>query len=200
MLKLPKPNNLSFKSIVFFSLGLFLNHTAFSHTHGNVFDNGLSLTKIDQSFLIHSDSNLVLYSNSGLEMMALGVNSSSTDKNRILLSKVSNVTQTTVPCSSTLIGTTSRTVFNAQNKIELKCATDQTAIIEVMVSGGYGNYSYSWTKNGTVIAGENQNLIDDLGVGVYELTVRDSTSSGTSSSTQVCEVMRSFKAFKSAQY
>ena len=92
-----------------------------------------------------------------------------------------------------LIEPTSLTVYNSQGEIELACAGDETALIEVAVSGGSGNYSYVWTRDGNTLLGETQNRIDDLGVGLYELTVLDAPPSGSPTGTEPCAVTSSFE-------
>ena len=92
-----------------------------------------------------------------------------------------------------IIEATSQTVFNSQNQIELACEGEETALIEVTVSGGVGNYVYTWTKNGNTLLGENRPLIENVGVGIYELTVRDETPSGTPTDIEPCVVSRSFE-------
>ncbi len=91
------------------------------------------------------------------------------------------------------INPTSNTIFNAQQKIELACSGDETGLIEVSVTGGNQNYSYSWTRNGNTISGQNQARIENLGVGVYEVSVSDSPPIGAPTGIQPCVATRSFE-------
>lgn len=75
----------------------------------------------------------------------------------------------------------------------LVCPDDTTAHLEVLVTGGLGNYTYQWTKNGQVMAGKTSKKIDDLGKGMYEVTVFDTVKSGPAAGQSPCEVKKQFE-------
>ncbi len=92
-----------------------------------------------------------------------------------------------------VITPTSNTVFNANGEIDLLCHGDQTALIEVGVTGGVGNYSYSWLKNGVSLVGETSPSIENIGVGIYTVVVRDSPPIGISSQLTSCNATYEFE-------
>jgi hypothetical protein len=83
--------------------------------------------------------------------------------------------------------------LDATGAIVLACEGDEDAAIEISVNGGLGNYSYSWTRNGNVIAGATGLRIADLGIGRYEVTVTDTPPSGTAPNLPNCQVTRIFE-------
>ena len=85
-----------------------------------------------------------------------------------------------------------RIELDSSGNIALACAGDETASIQVEVNGGVGNYSYSWTRNGTNISGANGTRLEDLGEGIYEITVRDAPPSGVLQNPVDCISRRSF--------
>jgi len=90
-----------------------------------------------------------------------------------------------------VIDVANSTVLNSVGKIDLKCFGDQTASIEVSVSGGLGNYSYAWTRDGNSIVGSNSPKLQNLGKGIYVVTVSDAAPSGTG--IEPCKLTRTFE-------
>jgi len=82
-------------------------------------------------------------------------------------------------------------VLDASGAIPLTCEGENSATIQINVSGGTGNYSYSWTKNGTLIFGALGTRLDFLGAGIYSVTVTDSPPPGASIK-DLCQVTRQF--------
>jgi len=92
-----------------------------------------------------------------------------------------------------VITPTSNTVFNSKGKIELFCQGDQTATIEVGVTGGVGNYTYSWLKNGVSMVGKTSPKIEKVGAGKYTVVVKDSPPTGISSQLTSCNATYEFE-------
>ena len=83
--------------------------------------------------------------------------------------------------------------LDATGAIALACEGDEDGAIEISVNGGLGNYSYSWTRNGNVIAGATGLRIEDLGIGRYEVTVTDTPPSGIAPNLPNCQATRVFE-------
>ncbi len=83
--------------------------------------------------------------------------------------------------------------LDATGAIALACEGDDDGAIEISVNGGLGNYSYSWTRNGNVIAGATELRIEDLGIGRYEVTVTDTPPSGIAPNLPNCQASRVFE-------
>lgn len=92
-----------------------------------------------------------------------------------------------------VITPTTRTEFNANGKIEVLCAQDETAFIEITATGGLGNFTYSWLKNGVSLAGKTQPKLESLGIGNYTVIVNDAPPSGISASLNACQASYDFE-------
>ena len=91
-----------------------------------------------------------------------------------------------------VISTVSGTILNSNGDIDLKCNGDRTALIEINVTGGSGNYSYAWTRDGISIPGETDSKLQNIGVGVYEVTVRDTPPVIIGANIPACEIRETF--------
>ena len=92
-----------------------------------------------------------------------------------------------------VITPTANTLLNANRKIDIMCNGEQTALIEITVTGGLGNYSYSWLKDGVAMAGKTQPKLENVGVGKYTIVVRDAPPSGISATLSSCEATYDFE-------
>ncbi|MDC3132794.1 hypothetical protein OA501_01110, partial [Flavobacteriaceae bacterium] len=82
---------------------------------------------------------------------------------------------------------------NSIDSFNLYCPDDKTAAIEITVTGGLGNYSYSWTKDGVVMPGKKSKKLDKLGKGIYVVTVSDAMPSGAAAILAPCSVSEKFE-------
>ena len=87
-----------------------------------------------------------------------------TDANSCKLTKSITIGQ---PNSGLSIVVTSQT--------DVKCYNETTGAIDLTVSGGTPNYTYTWKKDGNAIAATTQDLTG-IGAGTYEVTVTDANS------------------------
>ena len=84
------------------------------------------------------------------------------------------------------------TVLDSNGELNLGCSDDSNAVIQVVVSGGLGSYSYSWTRDGNVIPSSNTPKLENLIAGDYELTVSDAPPAGINPTPEPCQISRSF--------
>lgn len=61
---------------------------------------------------------------------------------------------------------------------QLGCQSGSNPSIEVNVSGGHGQYTYSWKKDGILLSGNQTKLITPVTAGVYQVTVTDIPPTG----------------------
>ena len=73
---------------------------------------------------------------------------------------------------------------------QLSCQENSDASIEVNVSGGHGQFSYSWKKDGTLLTGNQSKLVASVSVGYYEVVVTDIPPIGIYVDHPCQEVMR----------
>ena len=66
----------------------------------------------------------------------------------------------------------------------VSCFSGTNGAINLLVSGGSGNFNYAWTKNGTSYGGNTQNLTN-LGAGTYAVVVSETTNSSCNATTTV---------------
>jgi gliding motility-associated-like protein len=66
-----------------------------------------------------------------------------------------------------------------QNQTEITCHDNLDGTLDVMVSGGYGNYTYQWLDVNGPILGEESDAISDLGPGNYEVEITDALACQT---------------------
>jgi len=97
------------------------------------------------------------------------------------------------------VNVTANTILNTSGKIDLKCLGDKSALIEINVTGGLGNYTYAWTRNGTSLPGENRPRLENLGAGVYEVTISDAAPIGIGAVVEPCKVVRIFEVVEPAE-
>lgn len=75
---------------------------------------------------------------------------------------------------------------------QLNCQEDSPASVDVNVSGGHDNYTYSWKKDGELIPGNQTKLLNSVSAGTYEVTVTDVPPIGLDIRNP-CQTVLSFK-------
>lgn len=94
------------------------------------------------------------------------------------------------PLATTL--KTTNLALDSDNVYQLSCQNDSSPTVEVNVTGGHSQYTYSWKKNGEVLTGTQTNKLTDISTGIYEVTVTDVPPAGVDVSNP-CQTILSFK-------
>ena len=102
-----------------------------------------------------------------------------TDNNGCTISQSATITQ---PAQLTVTSITT----SDNNGFGVKCKGDENGTIDLGVSGGTGEYTYAWKKDGSSISNTTKDLTG-LGVGTYSVTITDANNCTTTASAVITE-------------
>lgn len=90
-----------------------------------------------------------------------------------------------------IITVSSEIQFNSSGEIALSCAADATNFIEIVASGGSGNYHYAWEKDEESLTGETTNRIENVTLGEYRVVVTSVPANGNDPN-ELCQATLEF--------